>query len=616
MSTYVYDVESLKNFFSVTLKDVNNPDHYIVYEISRRRNDMQAICDLFRAGHFFVGYNSTHFDDPLMQFILNRASFFANKDEDTICAYIQNKASEIIHNDKSKYTNVSFLRFDLMRIGNLKKSLKMCGVNLKHRLIQDMPVSHEETLTEEQMAETILYNMNDVEITYLLYLHLRPKILLRQKLTSKYGIYLMNEPDSGIANRILERDYAQATSTPVEAFRGKNTSRDSVLLGDVISDKIYFQTDRMRVFLEKLKATEVKQHDKVEFKVRIGGTNYDIAQGGIHSNMPAEIIHSTDTHVIRDADVSSYYPRIMINEGVKPEHLSDAFLPLLNSYTETRLMAKSQGDKVAADGLKIVINSIYGKMGNDYHFLGDPKAMYQVTLNGQLYLLMLIEELERLGIRVFYANTDGITCLVPRGNREQTYADVCQQWQDETGFELEFADFKKCIIRDVNNYLWIPEEGKPKYKGFFDIDRWKDVAKSFDKPIVPFAVYKYFTEDIPVEKTITEHQDIHDFCMAQKVGGKFEVYFDRIDRMLGEVVTEALQDTNRYYIGFLGGRIYKKQPHRLKEINLVSGEPVHIVNTIDENTAIKHYNIKYSYYIQEAKKIINLFSTKQGDLFS
>ena len=58
--------------------------------------------------------------------------------------------------------------------------------------------------------------------------------------------------------------------------------------------------------------------------------------------------------------------------------------------------------------LKIVINSVYGKLGFEAGSLYDRLAVLKTTINGQLMMLMLVEELELNNIHVLSANTDGI----------------------------------------------------------------------------------------------------------------------------------------------------------------------------------------------------------------
>lgn len=610
---YIYDVESYPNFFSIAYvtKDGDVGDRLFIY---KENNDLQKIVDLFdNKNNWYVGFNSTYYDDRLIAYIMDNIKMLSVMDTDLLTFTLFSKSQEYI--DKESTNNeykwkVPFKRFDLMKVGGIQKSLKLTAVDLRHHRIQDLPYHWEDPLNDEQVEEVLDYGDNDVAITQKLYHALIKEIKLRQELSSLYGLDLMNETRSGIANRILEYHYHKATELWFTEFKNTQTNRESVHLADCIPDRISFKTKNLQDLLENIKSTHTSQEDDMEFNVIIGNTRYDILKGGIHSNMPPEIVQSCDQFKILDADVASYYPRIMINGRIKPAHLDDVFIDLLIDYTDRRLEAKKSGNKTEADGLKIVINSIFGKLGAKYHWLKDILAMYTVTLTGQLSLLMLIEELELNDIEVFYANTDGITAKVSP-DKEELYYKICSDWQENNGFELEFEEYEKCIIRDVNNYLWIPKDSDPKYKGFFDINRHEDFTKAFDKPIVAKAIYNFFIDGSPVEETIENHTDIYDFCMAQKVGSAYDVKFNHIEH--GRLVTTTLQDTNRYYIGKKGGHIYKENASR--KIGIIAGEPVHIANDVDEEREIEEYNIKHEYYIKEANKVLSLFKYKQQNLF-
>ena len=71
--------------------------------------------------------------------------------------------------------------------------------------------------------------------------------------------------------------------------------------------------------------------------------------------------------------------------------------------------------KAQADGLKIVLNSVFGQFGNPYSTLCDPEAFLAVTLSGQLLLLDLIERLDMAGAEILSVNTDGLYFKVRRG---------------------------------------------------------------------------------------------------------------------------------------------------------------------------------------------------------
>jgi DNA polymerase elongation subunit (family B) len=162
-------------------------------------------------------------------------------------------------------------------------------------------------------------------------------------------------------------------------------------------------------------------------------------------------------------DVASYYPNLIINNGFYPSHLGPRFIEVLKTITKERMQAKKDGDKVKADGLKITINSIFGKLGYEYFWLFDAKQFISTTVNGQLGLLMLIEQLYLGGINVISANTDGVVCSIPR-ELEATYYKIAKEWEKKTGLELEFTPYKKYIRRDVNSYITEKPDGDTKEK--------------------------------------------------------------------------------------------------------------------------------------------------------
>ena len=143
-----------------------------------------------------------------------------------------------------------------------------------------------------------------------------------------------------------------------------------------------------------------------------------MAAGGLHSVDRPDILVSTDRFLYRDADVSSYYPNLVINEHVCPAHLAfAAFHAIAKFITAERMTNKNKAKEAknahnkelatfygtGADAYKIVANSgLFGKLGFD-GWMFDLKAMYQTTINGQLYLMMMIEEMELNGIPVVSA---------------------------------------------------------------------------------------------------------------------------------------------------------------------------------------------------------------------
>lgn len=610
----IYDLEVFPNYFLAGFCDVegNNTQFFEICDVEGYEvNEAYSLID-FVSDKWLVGFNSRHYDNQIIHFLMKSGDKFLQQPPLFIAQRLFKLSVDIIENENHEYAwNLPFNVLDLKRIGNIDKSLKMCGVDLKFYNILDLIRAHDEDVKKEEIKGIKFYNNNDLEITTDLYHELREDIEMRRKLSVKYNTDIMDYADSGIADRLLSKFYSERTGLSYWDFKDKKTERGWIQLTDIIEDKIRFSTDKMKDFLHSLKTESIHVDEKFQHRLLIGDTYYDMLKGGLHSVREPEIFQATEDVDLVDADVSSYYPNFMINFGVYPEHLEPEFLEILKDITYTRLKAKKAEDWVTSDGLKITINSVFGKMGFFYSWMYDPKAMFSVTINCQLFLLMLIEMLEEHDFKVIYGNTDGITTYVPKSRRDE-YNYLCKRWQEYTDFELEFVDYQKAVIRDVNNYIIEKKDSdEPKMKGTFDTERWKSFRKGYEYPVVPHAVREYFINGTPVEVSIQNHQDILDFCIAQKAGRKFDIIYYWNDN--GQLKEKKVQKTNRYYIGKGGGSLVKRSKKR--EISMVAGEPLILLNKHDEDKPIESYNIKYQYYIREAYKIINEFKTKQQSLF-
>lgn len=172
-----------------------------------------------------------------------------------------------------------------------------------------------------------------------------------------------------------------------------------------------------------------------------------------------------------------------------------------------------------ADTNKISLNGSFGKFGNPYSILYSPDLLIQTTVTGQLALLMLIEWLERDGIHIVSANTDGIVIRCRR-DAEAFLKQIIEHWEKATGFETEETRYKSLHSRDVNTYIALKETGGVKLKGAYAEP--EPVASSWPSPhnqICVTAVCKYLEHGIPIEWTVTLCDDIRQFVEVRNVTG-------------------------------------------------------------------------------------------------
>lgn len=219
--------------------------------------------------------------------------------------------------------------------------------------------------------------------------------------------------------------------------------------------------------------------------------------------------------LIIDRDCASYYPNIILNLKLYPQHLGTYFLDVYQSIVERRLKAKKDGNKVVADSLKICVNGSFGKLSSKYSALYSPDLLIQVTLTGQLALLMLIEMIELEGIPVISANTDGII-IHPLVTEYEKLNEIIAKWESITNFETEECRYKAVYSRDINNYIAIKEDGSCKAKGAYSTP---GLQKNPNSLICIEAVKALLTKNISIEQTIKECKDITKFVSVIKVTG-------------------------------------------------------------------------------------------------
>lgn len=653
MDSYVYDIECFESLFTATFisadkkyedillqyeladitKDVERKKYYLslvphhIFIITHEDNSqLPALARFINNKNLLLyGYNNLQYDDILLKAILLYGG--SSKLKDTTVA-LREISDNIINNQSVSIYYITdptlktlaeykqpFASIDLKSLNYLNNvSLKFVAILLKHYRIQDLPYHNlyisEYRKTPTKYNELIIdYNINDVLITKKLLHFSKQELRIRIVADKKYGVNSTSASRSTLANLLLQKYYAKVTgrkpNTKIQTIRNR------IKFNEIIQPIISFKTDEFNDFLNTLKNINFKVGvDKFTYSILSNGVKYNLGIGGLHSQDRGINIVSTEDYDLIDVDVNSYYPSTILNYKIHPEHIPDyIFLPIINNILVDRLDAKSLAkDKsnpnhieiaATADVLKIVVNIIYGMLGDVFRWLLDHKAMYAVTLNCQLGLLMLIEDLTLNDFQVISANTDGVVSIVPH-YRYDLYIDICSKWSTKLNYGVEYTKYSKYYATNVNNYIAIKTNGEVKVKGDFTKDKSKlhdYLLKGYDKPIIAIAIYEYIVNNKPIEETIRNHKDIHDFLMAQKVGGDFKPYKKYI--VDNELIYEPLQKTIRYYVSNKGVSIVKKKEN--KEISLLTKHRLTVFNDFE----IKDdYDINYNYYISEAYKLI------------
>ena len=641
----IYDIEIYSNYFLICSIDYSTKERKS-FIIDENINNLDEILEWIKEKKIRVGHNILGFDNLLLSFLvknkqnlLQSSNMYIVLELKRICDKIINKKRNEHWDDEMKNLfDFKFNCIDTLAIMNTvdKVGLKQASINLKYYNVQELPYEPNSVLNEEEKDVVKEYCFNDCEISCLLYEKKIPDLELRKDVTKRYKIQATNLNDTGIAKKILDKYYSEATNIPVKNFN-KLRSYNKPFLLDKLLPNIEFKTKEFKDLLEWFKKQEITEktevivenpeeeikNAKIKYDVLIKNLSIRFALGGVHSNDTPGKFKSTDNETLIDCDFSSYYPNLLLNYKVKPRHVSDEFLTIVETLTKERVKDKQEGRKKEADIKKIVINSIYGLLGSDYYWLKDTKALLKVTVTGQLWLAKFCEELLLSNIEVISLNTDGILCLVKK-EQEELYYSICNNISKLVDIDVEYTKYKEYIRRDVNNYLSIDEQDKVKQKGKYFTTEIA-LNKGYYYPIIAKALNLFYTKNIPIEKTIKEEKDIYMFMASQKVDtNKFNAEFHYFEN--NQVNIKKLQKINRWVVTKNGGkflkvenekstkeRIEKKKEEKkvlsnsdlkTKIIGVETDRLLTIINKIEN----KEYDLDYSFYIKVCKDTIELIN--------
>lgn len=460
------------------------------------------------------------------------------------------------------------------------------------------------------------YNKNDVFIVCEIARQKPDEIRLRYSIGSAFNLNILSDSRANIADKLIIDTYSKRSGLHKSRFENLRTERTVLSFSKAIFPHICFKTEQLQKLLVELKGIKLTHVGKDSFnkEFEFYGTIYQMATGGLHSKDLPGVYKSNDKYTFVHYDIASYYPSIDIAYEICPKHLvQKIFTSMLKDWRDWRVKCKHTDDsvqqiipnvpnKIGAEALKIVINAIFGKFGSDKFMLYDRLCLLQTTLNGQLMILMVIEQLELNGIHVISANTDGIIVKIPN-DKFDIFHKITDNWCESNKMGADYEIYDTLVSRDVNNYMVVHKDGKEEFKGALNPKQYiKDLQKGYDMPVVAKAVYNYFIHNIPVMETLMKHNDILDFCKTQNVGRQFDVVYDKVEN--GKVITIKSQRHVRFYVSTKGVIIQKQNKITDDKSKLASGLPVQILNSLDDKP-IEERNINYKYYYEEAYKIIN-----------
>jgi hypothetical protein len=520
------DVETYRNFFAVCFLRLDTR-RKMAFELSARSSFNTGKVIRVMTSNTIVTFNGTAYDLPLMRLAVRGAS---NQELKAVSDHIINSVDArgwMIERELGLRGAKGLDHVDLMESNpSVHQGLKMLHARLHGRYVVDLPYPPGATLTPEQMNVTTLYCFNDLDATRLVWEAMREPIALREALSTRYNVDLRNKSDAQIGETIVRIGVERTLRTRIGPVTSETT------FGYEPPDFLSFYDRKLNWVLRGLKSGvfTVSESGKIvpppileNLTVTLGEMTYSMGIGGLHSTEETRLLRSNAEYQLVDVDAASQYPNIILKLGIYPRSLGPAFLKVYGELVAERLAAKSAGQKAVADGLKIGVNGVFGKLGSRYGCLSAPKLMIAVTLTGQLSILMLIELAEVAGISVVSANTDGVLFWCPRPKLGELRS-LLRSWEQLVGMVTEEALYSMICNSSVNSYIAVREDGKAKRKGPL-ADPWSEndfreqMKKNPQTTICSEAILRYVRDGEAIDKTIVGCKDVRMFLSVIKVTG-------------------------------------------------------------------------------------------------
>lgn len=572
MTVFIYDIEVFSDDWIVVFRRPEEGSPHIVIH-----NDAYHLREFLSQPDVVIGgFNNKHYDDwVILTMILGGSNVEVKRHNDFIIDGGNGWEFPFIQFQKKPFKSFD-LRDDIADKG---LSLKAIEGNMYLPIVESsVSFDIDRPLTPDELDEVIKYCKNDVDATVALY-NARDEYITSKKIVGK--MYGVEESEAlGLTNAKLS---ARVLNTKHET---RDDERDyhipECLSPDLIPKQVldfFLQIRDLSIPSTKLFGTG-KQGSKgmtLDLWIETGGGRCPVtyAWGGVHGAKAAFTAEATSERLIVNYDVSSLYPNSMINFGYCSRSMEDP--DAYKKLVETRLAAKKAGDTDKATALKLVVNTVYGAMLNQYNDLADRRAGRSVCITNQLAMTQLIVMLSRrcASIDFININTDGIMFFIDK-TEDALSSKIVAEWCKITGFEMERDDFAKVIQKDVNNYIGIKVGGKMKTKGgFVSLYKGGDF-KTNSLQIIHKAIVEYLVKGTPPEETIRSETDIFKFQSIVKTGGTYEGSYHYIngERVEVQKVNRVYAVKNKSYGQIVKGKWITEKRKKDKASGKMISEPV------------------------------------------
>lgn len=476
-----YDIEVYPHNAFVVFKDIDKK----LLGIFRDDNGFEGLKQ-FIGTHVLVGYNNFWYDDHIIAAMMKGWN-----------AHQLKELNDLIIGGAKQYPQKGFKSLDVFQqIDVGMPGLKKIQGNMSRKIFESpIDFNHPTPLTDKEYEEVIGYCSYDIDTTIDIYkMRINSYFQPKQSLVEMVGQGDRWNTTTLSANALL----GDMTLTKWSQIRLSAADFSDLSMLDLVPDEV------RDLWLNS-------KDDKGKVTIEDFDNVIEFGFGGLHG------VHKTEKRFenVVLLDVASMYPNIILQINALGK-ATEKYKQILDER-----IAIKHTDKVKSDALKLILNSVYGNLKNQYSPLCNPKAALSVCVYGQVALYELGKRIAKVG-KIVQLNTDGIA-FIPHGE----YKGIWEQWEEDFNLRLEEDSFDVFIQRDVNNYIGV-KDGKIKCKGG-DTSRYaydsffrNNSARILDIALVDKVVYGKSVID-----SVVEHLDKPELYMyILQAGSTYQGTFD------------------------------------------------------------------------------------------
>ena len=265
----------------------------------------------------------------------------------------------------AKFYGINLLLWDTIDVMNVAPGmggLKAYGGKMHMRKLQDLPIDVGTPIDLFDRPVVRDYCRNDLETTAALADRMSAQLKLREEMSLQYGVDLRSKSDAQIAEAAMKAALPFEVVVPVVAVGATFYYRPPAWLR--------FQTPQMQDMFSTMCRTpfainpsgsvspayencyvdwgkdQVRLDPHGNFVKRPADWQhklvgpYAMGIGGLHSTENRRALVATPGRKLKDRDVSSYYPNLILETGIFPKQIGEVFQKIYRGWVETRMDAK------------------------------------------------------------------------------------------------------------------------------------------------------------------------------------------------------------------------------------------------------------------------------------